>query len=58
MTATTKTPDTITAASSPRPAGLGVLAQYGLLAGPLLSMLDASIVTVAVARSPASCTLR
>jgi EmrB/QacA subfamily drug resistance transporter len=49
MTASTQIPPTITAAASPRPAGLGVLAQYGLLAGPLLSMLDASIVTVAVA---------
>jgi len=49
MTASTKTPGTITTASSPRPVGLGVLAQYGLLAGPLLSMLDASIVNVAVA---------
>jgi EmrB/QacA subfamily drug resistance transporter len=49
MTAPTAPPGTITAAGSPRPAGLGVLAQYGLLAGPLLSMLDASIVTVAVA---------
>ena len=49
MTATTKTPGTITAAASPPRARLGALAQYGLLAGPLLSMLDASIVTVAVA---------
>ena len=48
MTATTKTTGTIAAASPPG-AGLGVLAQYGLLAGPLLSMLDASIISVAVA---------
>ena len=32
-----------------RPARLGLLVQYALLAGPLLSMLDASIMTVAVA---------
>ena len=43
------TPPTITAAASPPSARLGVLAQSGLLAGPLLSMLDASIVNVAVA---------
>src|SRR5215468_2842265 len=49
MTASAKNPATITAADSPRLAGLGVLARYGLLAGPLLSMLDASIVNVAVA---------
>ena len=51
MTAPTKTPGTITitARASPPSAGLGMLAQYGLLAGPLLSMLDASIVSVAVA---------
>jgi MFS family permease len=48
MTASTASPD-ITAAASPPRVRLGVLAQYGLLAGPLLSMLDASIVTVAVA---------
>ena len=33
---------------------LGPLAQYALLAGPLLSMLDSSVVNVAVGRSPAS----
>jgi EmrB/QacA subfamily drug resistance transporter len=46
---TTAPPGTNTATSVPPPARLGVLAQYGLLAGPLLSMLDASIVNVAVA---------
>ena len=49
MTATTKTSGNVAAAASPPSARLGMLAQYGLLAGPLLSMLDASIVTVAVA---------
>lgn len=35
-------------AAAPRPARLGPLVQYALLAGPLLSMLDSSIVNVAV----------
>jgi len=41
----------IAAADGPTPAPdrLGLLAQYGLLAGPLLTMLDSSIVNVAVA---------
>lgn len=34
---------------APGPDRLGVIAQYGLLAGPLLTMLDSSIVNVAVA---------
>ena len=49
MTIAAAPADTATAAASPLRARLGVLAQCGLLAGPLLSMLDASIVTVAVA---------
>jgi EmrB/QacA subfamily drug resistance transporter len=48
MTTSAGNQDTILAASPPS-ARLGVLAQYGLLAGPLLSMLDSSIVNVAVA---------
>ncbi|HLK75927.1 MAG TPA: DHA2 family efflux MFS transporter permease subunit [Streptosporangiaceae bacterium] len=35
-------------AATPRPDRLGPLVQYALLAGPLLSMLDSSIVNVAV----------
>lgn len=35
-------------AAQPRPPRLGPLVQYALLAGPLLSMLDSSIVNVAV----------
>jgi MFS family permease len=35
--------------TAPTAQPLGVIAQYGLLAGPLLSMLDSSIVNVAVA---------
>jgi hypothetical protein len=35
-------------AATPRPGRLGPLVQYALLAGPLLSMLDSSIVNVAV----------
>ncbi|MCX4092636.1 DHA2 family efflux MFS transporter permease subunit [Nocardia sp. alder85J] len=38
--------ETVTAAATPR---LGPVVQYALLAGPLLSMLDSSIVNVAVA---------
>ncbi|HEV2370766.1 MAG TPA: DHA2 family efflux MFS transporter permease subunit [Streptosporangiaceae bacterium] len=49
MTTTTENADTIPAAGDPPAARLGILAQYGMLAGPLLSMLDASIVNVAVA---------
>ena len=41
--------DPTTAAGHPPGPALRSLAQYGLLAGPLLSMLDASIVNVAVA---------
>src|SRR5215472_5448992 len=40
---------TVTVTGGPPRARLGAWAQYGLLAGPLLSMLDASIVSVAVA---------
>src|SRR5215472_9020016 len=40
---------TVTVTGGPPRARLGAWAQYGLLAGPLLSMLDASIVNVAVA---------
>jgi hypothetical protein len=48
MTTAAKNPDTSPAnGRAPRP-GLGAVAQHGLLAGPLLSMLDASIVNVAV----------
>ncbi len=39
---------TTTAASRPAASGLGPVAQYALLAGPLLSMLDSSVVNVAV----------
>jgi MFS family permease len=49
MTTSTENQDPITAAGGPPRVGLGAWAQYGLLAGPLLSMLDASIVNVAVA---------
>ena len=41
--------NTIAARSAPPRQPLSALAQYGLLAGPLLSMLDSSIVSVAVA---------
>ena len=49
MTTSAGNQDSILVAASPPSARLGVLAQYGLLAGPLLSMLDSSIVNVAVA---------
>ena len=49
MTTSTKNQDPITVTGGPPRARLGAWAQYGLLAGPLLSMLDASIVNVAVA---------
>src|SRR4051812_36420815 len=34
--------------STPNPTPLGAIARYGLLIGPLLSMIDSSIVNVAV----------
>jgi len=49
MTTSTKNQDPITVTGGPPRARPGAGAQYGLLAGPLLSMLDASIVNVAVA---------
>src|SRR5215469_10544955 len=49
MTTSTENQDPITVTGGPPRARLGAWAQYGLLAGPLLSMLDASIVNVAVA---------
>jgi EmrB/QacA subfamily drug resistance transporter len=39
---------TKTVSSEARPATLGAVARYGLLVGPLLSMIDSSIVNVAV----------
>ena len=50
-------PPALRAESAPARPDLGPLAQYALLAGPLLSMLDSSVVNVAVEPSPASCTL-
>jgi len=49
MTTSAVSRDTIPATSGPPARPLSALAQYGLLAGPLLSMLDASVVTVAIA---------
>ena len=49
MTTTTSRTDVIPAAGNPQAAKLTVVAQFAMLAGPLLSMLDASIVNVAVA---------